>query len=49
MSHVDFKKWHCRMSLSLNCFPQCHMHVDFKEGYVQCQYTFYTMSHVAMS
>ena len=39
MSHVDFKKWQCRMSLSLY-FPQCHMS-NLRKGYVPCHYKFY--------
>ena len=38
MSHIDFKKWQCHMSLSL-IFPQCHMS-NLRKGYVPCHYDF---------
>ena len=43
MSHVDCKKWQCRMSLSLK-IPVSP--VEFKNGHVPCDYLF--RPHVAV-
>ena len=37
MSHVNFKKWQCRMSLSLIFLNQCHM-LNLRYDYVPCHY-----------
>ena len=44
MSHVNFKKWQCYMSLSFFS-PQCHMSNLLNE-YVACHYILAPMSHV---
>ena len=51
MSHVYFKKWQCRMSLSLK-IPPCPL-LNFRNGNVPCHYLFephvaVTMAHVAL-
>ena len=42
MSHVDFRKWQCRMSLSLILSPMSQ--VEFKKGLCPMSLYFYPMS-----
>ena len=36
MSHVDFKKWQCRIYVSVAYFLQCHKS-NLRNDYVPCQ------------